>query len=244
MLRGRQRRYSYRFVFIPGTIGSIVWLACNQSHVSHIKHGIVLTCLGDVGKPTYKKSRRGNAEIDLAFGYALRQSGQSFGIEDFVPWGYDERQYCSPGFNLPVGCFMRTPHGRFDEYHTSADDLAFVKAAALQDSLTKCVAVVDVLEHNRRYVNRNPYCEPQLVKRGLYDSIGGAADAEEEKLALLWVLNLSDGKHALLDIADRANLSWSAVNKAAEALCVSGLLAPAPGDAPMLSSVPDVEHAP
>ena len=121
-------RYSYRFLFIPGTIGSITWAAIRQAHLNKIKHGFVLTCVGDAGSPTYKTSRRGNAEIDKAWTYVLKQSGDAFDIQPFSPFGYDERQYCSPGLNLPVGCFMRTPHGQFPEYHTSADDLELVCA--------------------------------------------------------------------------------------------------------------------
>ena len=241
-LSKRQTRYSYRFLFVPGTIGSIVWLARNQLHVSRIKHGMVLTCLGDAGGSTYKKSRRGDAEIDRAFNYVLRQTGQNFEIEDFFPWGYDERQYCSPGFDLPVGCFMRTPHGRFDQYHTSADDLTFVHPESLQDSLAKCLAVVDVLEENNCYISRNPCCEPQLGRRGVYDSIGGNADIDQQKLALLWVLNLSDGKHALLDIAERSNLPWRAVKRAVEVLSANGLLAGANEGMLVRAPAPDPGH--
>jgi aminopeptidase-like protein len=119
--------YSYRFLFIPGTIGSITWLSLNEKKVSNIKHGLTTTCLGDSGSFTYKKSRRGDTEIDRAVELVLRVSGKDFKIKDFSPWGYDERQYCSPGFDLPVGCLMRTAHGEFAEYHTSADNLEFVE---------------------------------------------------------------------------------------------------------------------
>ena len=125
-------RYSYRFLFIPGTIGSITWAALHQSQLNKIKHGFVLTCVGDAGSPHYKTSRRGEAEIDKAWAYVLKQSGDAFDIQPFSPFGYDERQFCSPGLNLPVGCFMRTPHGQFPEYHTSADDLNCVRAASLE----------------------------------------------------------------------------------------------------------------
>ena len=131
----------------------------------------------------------------------LRDSGQDYEIQDFSPWGYDERQYCSPGFDLPVGCLMRTPHGRFPEYHTSADNLDLVRPEALADSFAKCLRLFDVLEQNRTYLNTNPNCEPQLGKRGLYDAIGGRADREQAQLAMLWVLNQSDGDNDLLEIA-------------------------------------------
>jgi aminopeptidase-like protein len=203
-LSSLQRRYSYRLLFIPGTIGSIAWLSRNADTVARVKHGLVLSCVGDAEKVTYKKSRRGNAEIDRAALEMLNHAGQAYEIQEFFPYGYDERQFCSPGFNLPVGCFMKTPHGRFPEYHTSADDLCLVQPAYLADSFYKCVSLFDILEQNKTYVNQNPYCEPQLGKRGLYRAVGGQADEKRDELALLWVLNLSDGTHTLLDITARS----------------------------------------
>jgi aminopeptidase-like protein len=217
-------RYSYRFLFIPATIGSITWLYLNESHVSRIKHGLVIACIGDSGKSTYKKSRRGHAEIDKAVIHVLKHSGADYEIIDFFPYGYDERQYCSPAFNLSVGCLMRTPHGRFPEYHTSADDLNFVQPTYLADSFSKCLSTLYVLEHNKTYMNRNPKCEPQLGKRGLYRSLGGQAEGGISELALLWVLNLSDGDHTLLDIAERSGLGFVAIKKAADALLEHDLL--------------------
>ena len=217
-------RYSYRFLFIPGTIGSITWLSLNESKVSRIKHGLVLTCLGDSGNFTYKKSRRGDAEIDRAVTEILKKSGEAFEIREFSPYGYDERQFCSPGFNLPVGCLMRTPHAQYPEYHTSADNLDFVRPEYLADSLSKCLAILQLIERNRVYLNLNPKCEPQLGKRGIYSQIGGGTDGKSQELALLWVLNLSDGRNSLLDIAERSNLKFSAVANAAQTLLDSGLL--------------------
>ena len=217
-------RYSYRFLFIPGTIGSITWLSRNESHSLRIKHGLVLTCLGDSGNFTYKKSRRGDAEIDRAVTEVLKTSGEVFEIREFSPYGYDERQFCSPGFNLPVGCLMRTPHGQFPEYHTSADNLNLVQPQQLAASLSKCVAIVHLLEHNRRYLNRNPKCEPQLGKRGIYSQIGGQADGKLRELAMLWVLNLSDGSNSLLDIAEKSHLGFPLIQNAACTLQEHGLL--------------------
>jgi aminopeptidase-like protein len=217
-------RYSYRFLFIPGTIGSITWLALNEAKVPQIKHGLVVVGVGDSGGSTYKRSRQGNAEIDTAVEHVLKHFGQPYEIQDFFPYGYDERQYCSPGFNLAVGCLMRTPHGQYPEYHTSADDLDFVKAETLADSFSKYVAVLNVLENNRRYLNQNPKCEPQLGKRGLYDAIGGQSDAKTRQLALLWVLSLSDGHHTLLDIAQRADMSFDLIKTAADLLAHHDLL--------------------
>jgi aminopeptidase-like protein len=222
VLATRPRRYTYRFLFAPGTIGSITWLARNEERLSHIKHGVVLTCLGDLSDLTYKRSRRGDAEIDRAFVHVLKHSGKSHSVLDFVPSGYDERQYCSPGINLPVGCVMRGRHGEFPEYHTSADNLDLVKDVALEDSFAKCFAAFEVLEGNRVYLNRKPKGEPQLGRRNLYDArqTGG----EERQRAYLWVLNLSDGEHSLLDIAERANLPFDLIRQAAEALAATDLL--------------------
>ncbi len=223
-LAEQPRRLSYRFLFLPGTIGSIAWLSQNQAGVSRIKHGLVLTCVGDSGNPTYKRSRRGNAEIDRAVEHVLAHSGGDYEVIDFSPYGYDERQYCSPGFDLPVGCFMRTPWGRYPEYHTSGDDLDFVRPEALADSLEKVLAALSVVKNDATYVNLNPYCEPQLGRRGLYRSTGGRKDESERELALLWVLNLSDSKHSLLDIAERSDLEFDVVRAAADTLLDHDLL--------------------
>ena len=217
-------RYSYRFLFIPGTIGSITWLSRNEANVGRVKHGLVVACVGDSGRFTYKKSRRGHAEIDRAATHVLQHGDAPAEVVEFSPYGYDERQFCSPGFDLPVGCLTRTPHGRFAEYHSSADDLSFVQAAALGASLAQVLAVIEVLEENRTYVNQSPRCEPQLGKRGLYRTIGGSADSGLDELAILWMLNLSDGRHTLLDIAERSGQPFSVLKAAADALVSHGLL--------------------
>jgi aminopeptidase-like protein len=224
LLSGRDLRYSYRFLFIPGTIGAITWLARNREAAGRIRHGLVLTCIGDGGGFHYKKSRRGNAEIDRAMAHVLRHCGEPAEILEFSPYGYDERQYCSPGFNLPVGCLMRSVWGTFPEYHTSADNLDFIQPERLAGSLAVCAAAIDVLENDIRYRNLNPYCEPQLGKRDLYRSRGGEAIGVELN-ARLWVLNFSDGEHSLLDIAERSGLPFAAVHDAAELLADGGLLA-------------------
>ena len=223
ILGSSSRRYSYRLVLAPGTIGAITWLSRNADQVQAIKHGLVLTCVGDRGHPTYKRSRRG-ADIDRAVQHVLRQRGSAFDVQDFNPYGYDERQFCSPGFNLPIGCFMRTPHARFPEYHTSADDLTVVTPEALADSLSICVTVFEILEGNQRYLNSHPWGEPQLGKRGLYEGLLGSPDQRETELAMLWVLNLSDGHHDLLDIAERANLPFHVVRRSADLLLSHQLL--------------------
>lgn len=188
-----------------------------------MRHGLVVACVGDAGKMTYKRSRQGSADIDRAVVQVLKESGAPYEVVDFTPYGYDERQYCSPGFDLPVGCLSRTPYSRYPEYHTSADDLAFVHPECLADSLQKYLSVVDVLENDRRYRNTNPKGEPQLGKRGIYPTVGGG-DAATEQLAMLWVLNLSDGRHSLLDVAERSGLPFARVRAAAESLARHSLL--------------------
>lgn len=217
-------RYSYRFLFIPGTIGSITWLAQNEDRVSRIKHGLVIANVGDSGRLTYKKSRSGAAEIDSTVTHVLRHSGKDFEVMDFSPYGYDERQFCSPGFNLPVGCLNRTPYGRFPEYHTSADNLDFVQPRYLGDSCFECLSVLSAIESNKVYRNLNPKCEPQLGKRGLYRALGGQRDGGLSELSMLWVLNLSDGQHTLLDIAEKSGSPIDAIEKAAKLLLNHGLL--------------------
>ncbi len=221
-------KYSYRFLFIPGTIGSITWLCLNEKNVSKIKHGLVAACLGDSGKFTYKKSRQDSAEIDRAVINVLKNSGIDFEIIDFIPFGYDERQYCSPGFNLPVGCLMRTPHGCYPEYHTSADNLDLVRPEYLADSFSIYLSVFDILENNKKYINQNPKCEPQLGKRGLYQMTGGQKDKKIKELAMLWVLNLSDGSNTLLDISDQSGIEFATIKDVADILINHDLLKECP----------------
>jgi aminopeptidase-like protein len=223
LLTGQKLRYSYRFLFIPGTIGAIAWLARNRDTARRIRHGLVLTCLGDGGPFHYKKSRRGDAEIDRAAEHVLAHYTSPSTVLEFSPDGYDERQYCSPGFNLAVGCLMRSVWGTFPQYHTSADNLDFVQPQQLAESLRICASIAEVLENNVHYRSLNPCCEPQLGRRNLYLSNGGQS-ADVELKSRLWVLNLSDGEHSLLDIAERANIPFSLIHEAAELLCQNGLL--------------------
>lgn len=218
------RRYSYRFLFIPGTIGSITWLARNEANAAKIKYGITLANLGDPGGFTYKRSRGDDTEVDRAAEHVLKHSGKSHKTLPFSPYGYDERQFCSPAFNLAVGCLSRTQYGKFPEYHTSADNLDFVKPEALAESLAVCHALLSVLENNATYINLQPKCEPQLGKRGLYRTMGGYSNAREMEMAMLWVLNLSDGGHTLLDIAERSDLPFEVVHAASQTLTSHNLL--------------------
>ncbi|MFI7043778.1 DUF4910 domain-containing protein [Streptosporangium sandarakinum] len=223
-LAGTDPHYTYRFLFAPGTIGAITWLALNRERAGLIRHGLVLACAGDRGHLTYKRSRRGDAAVDRAAAHVLRASGRPHEIVDFSPYGYDERQFCSPGFDLPVGCLTRTPYAGYPEYHTSADDPGFVTPEAMTDTLEACWEITRVLEGDRRHLNLSPYGEPQLGRRGLYGSLGGRSDTKRAQMAMLWVLNLSDGDHGLLDIAERSGLPFHVVADAARDLRAAGLL--------------------
>jgi aminopeptidase-like protein len=218
-----RRRYTMRFLYAPGTIGALTWLGQNRATAARIKHGLTLTCLGDGAPFTYKRTVGGAAEIDRAAAHVLARSGLPHQVIDFFPYGYDERQFNAPGFRLPVGSLMRGRHGRFPEYHTSADDLSFVSAERLAESWRMLARIVDVLDGNRRYRNLAPYGEPQLGRRGLYRAMGGT-DIPDLQMALLWVLNLSDGSHALLDVAERSGIDFTAIRAAATLLEQHGLL--------------------
>lgn len=226
-LREYRTRYTYRFVFAPATIGSISWMARNEARLGRIRHGLVLSLLGDSGPMHYKRTRHGAHDIDRAAMHVLRNAPAESRFLDFSPWGYDERQFNSPGINLPVGRLTRTPNGEFPQYHTSADNLDFVSAGVLGESWQTCLKIFDVLERDRRYVNLQPKGEPQLGRRGLYRSTGGYQDIPNRQLALLWVLNQSDGSSSLLDIAERAGLPFDVLAKAADDLLAVELLRPA-----------------
>ena len=223
ILKTMTLHYSYRFLFIPGTIGSITWLSRNEDTVKNIKHGVVLTLLGDSTPFQYKKSRQGNSEIDRIVEYLLKDEIGSKML-DFSPYGYDERQFCSPGFNLPVGRLSRTPFEEFPEYHTSADNLDFISANNLCDSLEFLLKVISVVEGNKKWINLNPKGEPQLGKRGLYKTIGGQRLQKNYQMALLWILNLSDGSYSLLDIAIKSGIEFEVLIQATNELFQCGLL--------------------
>ncbi len=226
-LKGVDTRLSYRFVFAPGTIGAITWLARNEANTARIDHGLVISCVGDGGGPVYKKSRRGDAVIDRAMAHVLANGWPNAQIQAFSPYGYDERQYCSPGFNLPVGLFQRSQFGTFPEYHTSADNLDFIKPEHLEQSYRLIADTIEILDNNVALDSVNPKCEPQLGKRGLYGSLGGDKDAPAKNMAMLWVLNLADGRHTLLDMAERAGLPFALVRETAARLIEHGLVVPA-----------------
>lgn len=217
-------KYSYRFLFIPETIGSITWLSLNESKIKKIKHGLVATCCGDSGNLTYKKTRVGNAEIDNIVEKVLQESECKYRIIDFFPLGSDERQFSSPGFNLPIGSLMRTPYGEFDEYHTSADNLNFINKDKLEETLNRYLDVIYIIENNEIYINLNPKCEPQLGKRGLYSLIGSSKRSPIYQKAILWILNYSDGLNSLMDISRFSNIKFKIIKESADMLIKCNLL--------------------
>ena len=220
------QRLGYRFLFLPATIGALTWLDRNETGLDRIEHGLVLTCLGDSSPFHYKQSRRG-ATIDRAVAHILRHSVHQYEILPFSPYGYDERQFCSPGFDLPVGCLMRGVHGTFPEYHTSADNLDFVRPQALNQSYSLIEELLDLLDGNGVFERVDGRGEPQLGRRGLYRAIAGQREAGgATQMDLLWVLNLADGRHALLEMAMRADIPFVRIKAAAQLALDAGLIRP------------------
>lgn len=216
--------YSYRFIFIPGTIGAIAWLAQNEDKLNRIKYGLVTSLLGIDSLFTYKRTRSGNTTIDKIVEHILKKEYPNHKVIDFIPYGYDERQFCSPGINLDMGNLTRIPYSEYPEYHTSADNVSFISDKALVDSYTIFKRVFKFIEADRKYINLFPKGEPQLGKRGLYDNIGGRNDSKVLQLAFLWVLNLSDGNNTLVDIAIRSDMTIDIITEAASMLLEKGLL--------------------
>jgi len=185
-------RYTYKFIFVPETIGSIYYLSKNGENLKeNLTAGFVITCIGDPGRA---------AEIILS------QTESNFNIIDFFPSGSDERQFCSPGFNLPVGSLIRTMYGKYPEYHTSADNKDFISFEAMEGSVNKYLEIIDLIELNQKYINTLPYCEPQLGKRGLYPTLGSQKGTESYVKAMMWILNLTDGDHDLIDISLKSKI--------------------------------------
>ena len=219
---GPQRlRHTFRILWGPGTLGPLCWLDRNRERLDRVAHGLVVSCVGDPGPLRYKRSRRGDATVDRAAEYVLGREPDAIAT-DWQPSGGDERQYCSPGFDLPVGTLSRTPHGLFPQYHSSADDLDLVTAESLGSSFRAALELIDVVESNARYRNLSPHGEPQLGRRGLYQTV---PDGTNREAAYLWLLSLSDGSHDLLTIAERSGLPFETLRNAAATLEQHGLLA-------------------
>lgn len=245
------RRLGYRFLFLPATIGAIAWLHGNRQRLDRIVGGLVLSTIGDAGPFTYKRSRRGQSRIDLAAPAVLERLGKPYSVRPFTPLGYDQRQFCSPGFNLPIGGLMRTPYGEYAQYHTSGDDISLLSAASLVESLevSATILVSDELSHGTSYqqppagcdgstaptggraegpmfINLHPCCEPPLGKHDLYQPYGQAEHPDFQQ-AVLWMLNYSDGQHDVQQISELAGIEPALLIEAASRLVDVGLLAPA-----------------
>jgi aminopeptidase-like protein len=240
---GPTPRHTIRFLYAPGTIGALTWLSRNRDRVGRVRHGLTLTCLGDAHPFTYKRTLSGDRPVDRAAAHVLSTSGTEHQLIDFFPYGYDERQFNSPGFRMPVGSLMRGRHGLFPEYHTSDDNLDFVTARHLGESFEVLSRIVRVVDGDRRLRNTAPYGEPQLGSRGLYRALGGTTIADAQ-LVMLWVLTLSDGDHSMLDIAERAGVPFEAVRDVAQLLEQHGLLVPADEPPPPVSVEPSAGRRP
>lgn len=224
-LKDKDLYYTYRFVFVPETIGSICYLSIHGDYLKkNLAAGFVVTCIGDNGNFTYKKSRKGNSLSDRAVNIVLSQTEKEYSILEFSPIGSEERQYCSPGLNLPVGSLMRTMYGVYPEYHTSADNKDFICFDAMEKSVKKYLGIVDVMENNKKYVNQFPNCEPQLGKRGLYPNLGSQKEKAIEVEAMMWILNLADGNHDLIDIIELSNINYEIIINTANNLLREGIL--------------------
>jgi aminopeptidase-like protein len=220
---GQERpRLTWRFVFGPGTIGSLCWLSRNEALLPQVAGGLTIGLLGDPGPLTYKRSRRGDTATDRALELVLEREAPGARLLDFEPYGYDERQFCSPGFDLAVGRLTRSPNGAYPQYHTSDDSLALLQQDALAQSLRILAQALRVIDRNRAPVNLYPKGEPRLGKRGLYGAMGGTSPSEFEH-ALLWVLSLGDGAHDLLAMARRSGLTFELLDRAAQALEDAGV---------------------
>lgn len=220
-----KRRYTYRFIFVPETIGVITYLSIHGKHLKEkLAAGYVVTCIGDKGKYTYKKSRKGDSLADRAALLVLSQNENNYHAENFFPTGSDERQYCSPGFNLPVGSLMRTRYGKYKEYHTSADNRDFISFSAMENSVQTYLDIVSVIEKNHTYENLFPECEPQLGKKDLYPTLGSQKETNDFVNSIMWVLNLSDGTNDLINISERSGVKFDLISKAADALSEKGLI--------------------
>lgn len=221
-------RYGLRVIFVPSTIGAITWLACNEDRIADVVGGLVISGVGDLGPFTYKRSRGGRGVVDRIFERLLDPTQSGNAIRPFIPYGYDERQFCSPGIGIAAGCLMRTPYGEYPEYHTSDDNLELISAKALGETLDLCVQAITEIQYVAHYLNTSPKGEPQLGRRGLYDMLGGDNDTKQAQLALLWMLNYSDGSHSTLDISALSGMDLAKLDLAAQRLYSAGLLSPVP----------------
>jgi aminopeptidase-like protein len=218
------RRLTYRFVFAPETIGAIAYLSLRGEHLREsLLAGYVVNCVGTDDRFTLKRSRRGDTLADRAAVHVLKQLREQPRVLDFFPSGSDERQYCSPGFNLPVASVMRSMYGNYPEYHTSLDNRDLLCIRALRESIDVYERIMRTLDANRPYVSLTPMGEPQLGRRGLYGTLGTRENTRFTD-ALLWVLNYADGEHDLLAVAEMSGIALEELAHAATACRDADLL--------------------
>ena len=215
----KKKKYSYRIVFLPETIGSIAYISKNLKRLKkNVVAGFNLTCLGDDRTYSFLPSKNGSTLSDNVAKYALRLKYPKFKKYKWIDRGSDERQYCSPGIDLPIATIMRTKYGEYKEYHTSMDNLTkVVKPKGLQGSYDLLKLVIEKKKKNI-YLKSNILCEPNLGKRGLYPKIGGTTKLEKSynkikiSRSILDVLSYADGRHSLLDIMDKCNIDSIKIN--------------------------------
>ena len=204
LAKGPKPFYTYRFLFAPETVGVIAFLSEWGEHLkSRLHAGYVLTCCGDRGPLTFKMSKHENSAADRIAKHLLSHSGADHSVIPFAVGGSDERQYCSPGFNLPVGSIIRSRYQVYPEYHTSLDNKSFISFPHLEETVAFCLSICEALELNQHYVNLIPHCEPQLGKRGLYPHAVNPDDERKKVHQLLHLLTWADGEHDLLAIAEK-----------------------------------------
>lgn len=217
-------RHDVRIIFTPSGVGALAWLAANESDLDRIVGGLVVACVGDAGPLSYKRSRRGGTVVDRAATLVTNKRGGS--VRDFVPWGTDERQFCSPGFDLPMGVLNRTPNGMYDAYHTSDDDLDLISGPQLAEALDALSEIIYAIDANRRPCRIEGRGEPQLSRHAIEAAMTGDLlhGADRRKEVMFWLLNLADGAHDLLEVAERTDVPISVVADVAGVLEDAGLL--------------------
>jgi aminopeptidase-like protein len=207
----KKRRFTYRFVFVPETIGSITYLHQHGNDVKQNIHtGMVLTCLGGNRPLSYKMSRNENAPINHIVQHVIKTKSLEAVVRPFTPiHGSDERQYSSPGFNLPIGQMSRMVYGNYPEYHTSLDNKGLMGIESLLKSVNEIELILRAIELDGYYVNQCPYGEVKLDKHGLYPDINekgtGLVTQKEQLNKILMLLNYADGEHSLTEIAEKCN---------------------------------------
>jgi aminopeptidase-like protein len=222
----KDRKYTYRFILAPETIGVIAYLAKKGMYMKEkVIAGYVLTCVAGKDAFTYKRSKQNTSLADKAAEHVLKYSGEKYKTEDFSIGGSDERQYCSIGFNLPVGSLIKSKYQEYKEYHTSLDNKSFIDFSALEKTVEMYYNISRAIELNEKYKNLNPFCELQLGKRGLYPTTGGTWGIDiENTRKLLHLLAFTDGETDLIDIAEKRNLSAHTFEKEVQILLEKGLI--------------------